>query len=377
MADEELIADIAVRYPSGAGVEACLRIPLAPAVTVLFGPSGSGKTTILRCLAGLERPLSGIIRFGRETWFDGARGIWVPPQRRRIGYVFQDDALFPHLTVRANIGYGLRGLSRAEREERTAGMLRLLGLEGLAERLPQTLSGGQRRRVALARALAPGPRLILLDEPLSALDAPARAAIQRDLRRLVLDRGTPAILVTHDRSEALTLGDRMAVVMNGLIRQTGDVAEVFSRPADLDVAGVVGVETVVPGRIVERSAGLATVAAGGARLLALDPGGDADDVFVSIRAEDVVLAKGQLGDLSAQNRLGGRITSVQPEGPVYRVTIDCGFPLAAVVTRPTIEHLGLKEGEQVTAAVKAPSVHLIPHGRGRPDATALWNGAEV
>lgn len=363
----EIALDVEVRYPaSGAQVRAKLAIPLEPAVTVLFGPSGAGKSTLLRCLAGLERPARGVIRFGEETWFDAAAGVWVSPQRRRVGVVFQDDALFPHLTVGANVAFGLGGLPAREREARAAAVLRLVGLSGLARRRPATLSGGQRRRVALARALAPQPRLLLLDEPLSGLDAPARAEIQGELRRLVRVRGVPAVLVTHDRAEALALGDRLAVVVGGRLRQVGGVQEVFNRPADPEVARVVGVETLLAGRVLSRRNGLAAVAVGECGLLAVDPGEVGADVWVSIRAEDVLLAREPLGDVSARNRLPGRVAAVVPEGPVLRVTVDCGFPLAARVTRQTVEDLGLAVGAAVTALVKAPAVHLIPRGRGLP-----------
>ncbi len=361
MADE-VILDIEKAYPSGATVRANLRFPFTPSITVLFGPSGAGKTTILRCLAGLEHPQRGIIRFGNETWFDSSTGTRQSPQKRRIGYVFQDDALFPHLTVKENIGYGLGRLPAPERAALVSEMLHLLDLKHLAERKPRTLSGGQRRRVAIARALAPKPRLLLLDEPLSALDAPARIEIQRELRRLVLERGIPAVLVTHDRAEALAMGNRMAIVVKGQIRQTGAVEEVFAKPVDLEVARVVGVDTLIPGRILRRSEGLAEVKAGPCRFWALDHGIPEEEVFISIRAEDIVLLKDPSGDLSALNRLPGRVATVDPEGPVYRISIDCGCNLSALVTRHTVQTMGLAVGSQVVAAIKAPSVHLFPRG---------------
>lgn len=365
MADE-ITLDIEMSYPSGQSIQAGLSLPLAPGITILFGPSGAGKTTILRCLAGLERPRRGLIRFGKEIWFDSQSGVFLPPPRRRIGYVFQDDALFPHLTVRGNIAYGLARMPAQQRETRITEMLRLLGLEHLADRHPKTLSGGQRRRVAIARALAPEPRLLLLDEPLSALDAPARSDIQAEIRRLVTTRGIPAIMVTHDRAEAMAMGDWMAVVIEGRVRQFGTVEEVFARPANLEVAFIVGVDTVVPGRILRRDEGMAEVEVAAGCLLALDPGGTATEVFVSIRGEDVVLAKNAAGPdpglegLSARNRLRGRVTALTPEGPVYRVVVNCGFPLAALVTRQTVQALKLSMGDEVVAAVKAPSVHLFP-----------------
>jgi molybdate transport system ATP-binding protein len=350
----DLVADFEKRFPRGPSIECALRIT-GEGTLVLFGPSASGKTTILRCLAGLERPESGTIRFGEETWFEAERGILVPPQSRGVGLLFQSQALFPHLTVRGNVAYG------AVDPARTAEALGLLGLEHLRDRFPARLSGGEKQRTALARVLATRPRLLLLDEPLSALDAPAREELQRDLRKLL--RATPArsVVVTHDRLEALVLGDLMAVIVGGTIRQVGPVPDVFSRPSDLEVARIVGVETVVPARVTGRDGeGLLLVEAGRAQLLAVDPGGLAEAVFACIRAEDVVLERGEGGRLSARNRLRGPITSLHPEGPLVRVSLDCGFPLSALVTRPSQSELGLGIGVEVTAFVKSPSVHLIP-----------------
>jgi molybdate transport system ATP-binding protein len=241
----ELVADFEKRFPGGPLVQIQLRESVADfSLTILFGPSGSGKTTALRCLAGLERPDRGFIRFGGETWFDSERRILVPPQRRRIGYLFQDYALFPHLTIAQNIRYGLRRVGKTERLRRVAEIMDLLGLHGLESRYPQQVSGGQQQRVALARALVCRPRLLLLDEPLSALDVPTRGELRRQLRQWLEELRMPGILVTHDRIEALALGDQLVVLDAGKVRQRGQVHEVFSRPADLGVARIVGVDTV-------------------------------------------------------------------------------------------------------------------------------------
>jgi molybdate transport system ATP-binding protein len=370
MADEVLIR-IEKRYPTGGGIRGEMTVPLGvPSVTVVFGPSGSGKTTLLRCIAGLERPEWGLIRFGPEVWLDTDAGVWVPPQRRRVGFVFQDDVLFPHQTVRENIAYGLRKLPRPERDRRVTELLKLLDIEALADRYPRTLSGGQRRRVALARALAPGPRLLLLDEPLTGLDASARQEIQRLIRQVLTHAGIPAILVTHDRDEVLAMGDRMTVVLDGVILQVGTLAEVWERPASPAVAQALGVENVLRGRVVDVNGTLATVAVGDRRLYAVmsEDLRTVRDVWVVLHPRDVLIEKGgsseSEGDfqVSARNRLVGRVTALVPEETVLRVWLDCGFRLAAVITYPAREDLDLREGDVVTAIVKASAVRLVPHG---------------
>jgi molybdate transport system ATP-binding protein len=229
----------------------------------------------------------------------------------------------------------------------------------MAARLPKQLSGGERQRVALARALARAPRLILLDEPLAALDLALREPMRQELRRFLRSVDVPSLVVTHDRVDALTLGDRMAVLAGGYIRQVGPVHEVFSRPVDLAVAASVGVETVVPGEIVASAEGLVTVRVGAAEIRVAQPAIAARSVFACIRAEDVTLETSQRRDVSARNHLAGRVTALQPEGGVVRVTVDCGFLLSALITRPAWDELRLTESSPVTAAVKATAVHLI------------------
>jgi len=233
-------------------------------------------------------------------------------------------------------------------------------LEGMEGRFPHQLSGGERQRVALARALARDPQLILLDEPLAALDLPLREPMRRELRQFLRSVDVSSVVVTHDRVDALTLGDRMAVLAGGYIRQVGPVHEVFSRPIDLSVAESVGVETVVPGELVENADGLVTVRVGTAQIRVAQPAVMVRSVFACIRAEDVTLETSVRGDVSARNQLAGRVTTIQPEGGVVRVTIDCGFLLSALITRPACDELRLAEDTPITALVKATAVHLIP-----------------
>jgi molybdate transport system ATP-binding protein len=332
-------------------------------VTVLFGPSGSGKTTALRLLAGLERADRGAIRFGGITWSDAARGVHLPPQSRDLGFLPQAYSLFPHLSVTANLGYGLAALSARERTARVGELVCLLDLKGLEGRQPSELSGGQQQRVALGRALARRPRLLLLDEPLSALDRPSQLRLRKELRNLLRVLDIPTVLVTHDRAEALQLGDRLVVLDQGQVRQCGDIQQVFDRPKDPAVAEILGVETVVRGRVEFVSEGMATIAVGSARILAADPGSLGGHAFVCIRGEDVAVERGDGSgaESTARNRLPARITALHPEGPLMRIVLDCGFPLESLVTRQACVDLGLAEGDQVCAILKAAAVHLIPH----------------
>lgn len=358
-----LAADFVKRFNAGAEIRVeSLGIRADSGVTVLFGPSGSGKTTILRCLAGLDRPDEGRIQFNDSVWFDAARNVYISSRGRQIGLVPQDYALFPHLTVSANVGYGLYSLSREHRRERVTDTMRWLGIEALSRRLPDELSGGEQQRVALARAIVCRPRLLLMDEPLSALDAPTRQRLRSELRHLLVQSKIPTILVTHDRLEALTLGDNLIVMHGGKILQQGPVHEVFSRPSNLTVADVVGVETVEPGRIVDVADGLATVVVGEVRLTALlgDLPLDTRDAYVCIRAEDIILSVGDDSASSPRNRLPAVVRTLVNEGPMVRVGLDCGFRLTALLTKQACETLALQVNSLVFALVKAPQVHIIP-----------------
>jgi ABC-type sulfate/molybdate transport systems ATPase subunit len=221
------------------------------AVVALFGPSGAGKTLTLHCLAGLVRPDRGRIVVNERVFFDSAAGVDLSPQARRLGYVFQGYALFPHLSVEANVAFGVRALARAARRRRVGEVLERLGLDGLRRRYPPELSGGQQQRVALGRALAPDPEVLLLDEPLSALDAPLRRQLREELARLIREWGKTAVLVTHDLGEAFQLGDRLVVYEAGRVVHTAPKAELLSRPASETVARLVGVRNIVRGTVVK------------------------------------------------------------------------------------------------------------------------------
>ena len=346
------------------------------AMLVLFGPSGAGKTTILRQIAGLERPDTGVVRFGDEVWCETTRSVWQPPQSRGAAIVFQEPTLFPHLTVRDNIRYGIRHAVSIQDQIQdqiqdrildrsriaVAEIATMLGVAGLENRYPRALSGGEAQRVELARALATRPRLLLLDEPFAALDAPTRVRLRRDVRSLLQTTGTPAILVTHDRTEALAMGDLIAVVIDGRIRQVGAVADVFTRPHDAGVAAALGVEAVLPGRVVAVGGGLVQIAVGDLVLHAAERESIAAgaDVYACIRAEDVTIETRSPGQASTRNHLAARVVAIATEGPVDRVTLDCGVALDALITRRSREEMQLSAGAQVTAAVKATAIHVVP-----------------
>jgi molybdate transport system ATP-binding protein len=348
-------------------VDAHLSLDDSALVTVLFGPSGSGKTTVLRCLAGLDPLNAGSVSFRGTPWNDGAR-IIVAPRDRRIGYLFQDHALFPHLDIEANVAYGLHRMPRADRRAAVSRALTDARAAHLVDRAVPQLSGGEAQRVALARALAPRPDLLLLDEPLSALDAATRTSLRSELRQVLVEQGIPTIVVTHDRAEALALGDRIAIVVDGRIRQVGAPAEVFDRPHDPEVAAVLGVETAVPGTVVSMADGIARVAVDDTTISATaDPASGiapGSAVLVCIRAEDVSI---QLADTSAiasqRNQVDVAITAIAAEGPLVRVDLDGAMRLTSYITRPALEDLELSVGARVVAVFKSQAVHLIDHER--------------
>lgn len=356
-----LIAKFTKRFLAGATVEVDLDLPIdGHHVTVLFGPSGCGKTTILRCLAGLTAPDEGLIQFGDLCWFDSHRKRNRSPQDRDIGFLFQDYALFPHLTVADNIGYGLSGLEPTDRRSRMAEMLSLLQLSDLEQRYPHQLSGGQQQRVALARALARKPKLLLLDEPLSALDTQLREQLRSELRRVLTAMQLPVLLVTHDRTEAIALAHLVAVMDEGRVQQLGSVQDVFSHPKNARLAQMVGVETIIQGEIISVSDGLATVSVGQVSLIAVAPAASVRDVHVCIRGEDVAIQRTPPSSSSVRNHLSATIDSIVPEGPLVRVVLNCGFEMTSLITRPACDDLGLKAGDSVYAMLKAPAIHLVP-----------------
>ena len=324
----------------------------------IAGPSGAGKSTLLRVAAGLLRPDTGVVRCGEELWLDTARGHDIAPELRGCGYVFQDYALFGHLRVWQNVAYGLRRLPRATRRARAVELLERFGIAQLADARPRTLSGGERQRVALARALTPQPHALLLDEPLSALDARTRASASRELAGVLHTAGVPALLVTHDFTEAAVLGDRVAVIDAGRIVQQGTAGDLAASPASAFVADFTGAAVLT---------GTAREGPDGTTIVDLDGGGVAistdrrsGPVALSIHPWEIALepADAQAGG-SAQNRLAAEVVTVTEIGNRVRVGLAVPQPLVAEVTGAAVAGLHLAPGARVTASWKATATRLV------------------
>ncbi|MDB5385834.1 MAG: potA [Planctomycetaceae bacterium] len=358
-----LSAQFEKRFPQGAIIQADLSCQMnAFSITALYGPSGCGKTTILRCLAGLERPERGSIQAGPQRWLDAATNLCWTPQQRDVGFLFQEYALFPHLTVEQNVGYGLRHSSHQDRRRLTGEMLERFGLNGLGKRFPLQISGGQKQRVALARVLVRQPQLLLLDEPLSALDVQIRDQVRLELRRTLAEFQIPVFLVTHDRLEALVLADRIAILDQGRILQADTPDVVYRRPNSVAVARMMGVETIESARVVERHSQFITVEVGGMRLAATNTAISADQIWICIRAEDVELGstRNHTIDVSGPvNQFAARIQGVTAEGPLFRIVLNCGFEITSVLTRPNWERLNLKVGETVNVTIHPSAIHSV------------------
>jgi molybdate transport system ATP-binding protein len=298
--------------------------------------------------------------FSGNVWADAAKGRHLPTQKRSIGYLFQDYALFPHLNVRDNIGFGIHHLASGVRSEHIRTTAGNLQIEDLLERKPNELSGGQQQRVALARALVREPELLLLDEPLSALDGAAREHVRSELARLLRRLQMPAIIVTHDWVDALSLGDRLHVMSRGMVLQEGTPQEVFARPRHAEVASAVGMENLLVGHVHERTADVIKLKVGTAELSAADPHGDHTEYFVCIRGENVTLETGRAGQSSARNNLRGRVKEISPTGSLMKVVVDVGFEIVALATHQAVTDMQLSPGVEVSTVFKASAVHLIP-----------------
>jgi molybdate transport system ATP-binding protein len=321
-----------------------LTLDVGRETVALVGPSGAGKTTVLRAIAGLVRPRRGRIVCDGETWFDAA-GVHRAPEDRSVGFVFQDYALFPHLTVERNVAF-------AGGDGRT--LLARLGVDHLAHARPRDLSGGEQQRVALARALARRPRVLLLDEPVAALDAHTRATVRAELRELLRAEGLPTLLVTHDFEDAAALADRVGVLVDGRLRQLATPAELVAEPADAYVASFAGAN-VLDGTARQAEAGLTEARLAGGAVVYSTEKADGP-VSVAVYPWEIALAREAPLD-SALNHVRGSIASIVTLGNRARVRIG---PITAEVTARSVERLGLRVGEEVVATFKATATRLLP-----------------
>lgn len=325
---------------------------------VLLGPTGAGKTHLLEVIAGVQAAMSG------EIWMDGKNVTTLPPEARHVGFMYQDYLLFPQLTVRQNIAFGLRGMPRVDANARVEEVAHLLKIEPLLDRGIAGLSGGEQQRIALARALAPRPRMLLLDEPLSALDPQIRRELRRELRSLHEELRVTTLHVTHDFEEALALADRLGVIHEGRIIQTGMPDEVFRKPGSAFLARFLGVENLLRGNVVrcdppelDSKGPFEAVFESGPmkfHVIAQREG----PAYAAIRPEDITIS-GEFFPSSARNRLEGTVASIEKFRPLVRLTVNVGVSLVAVITAQSLESLELAAGVKVYLTIKATAIHIF------------------
>lgn len=339
-----------------------LEVP--PGITILFGPSGAGKSTLLDCIAGLARPDGGRIAVGGDVLFDSETGVNRPPQARRVAYVFQTLALFPHMSVEENVGYGLDGLPHTECASRVEELLKVFRVDKLRTRRPAEISGGERQRVALARSLVTQPRVLLLDEPLTGLDAELKAAIVDDLRAWNAARQIPILYVTHTREEVDALGERVVAMDHGRVISEGTPMQVLEAPRRKRLAQAAGFENLLHGTVADlrEADGVMRVRLNASSCEIEVPLGYAvagDCVHVAIRAGDILLAASEPHGLSARNVIEGRVLALETRGTLVRARVDCGVEFVVHVTPGAARTLELAEGSRVWLVLKTHSCHLV------------------
>jgi len=335
-----------------------------PGITILFGRSGSGKTTLLNCIAGLMRPDAGRIALDSRALFDASAGIDVPPPQRAVGFLFQNLALFPHITVARNVEYGLAKLPGAEGRHRAAVILEAMRVGALSGRKPGQISGGEKQRVALARSLVTAPALLLLDEPLAALDAITKSAIISDLRTWNEAHGIPIIYVTHSLEEAFAVGESVVVLEAGKIIARGTPMEVLDAPRNETIAHLAGFENLFDATITaihEDRGTMECVLSGGAVALEvpLTRVDAAKPMRIAIRAGDIMIAISRPHQISARNVFQGTIASIRTEGHSAIATVECGCTFEVQLSRGSCDDLHLQAGAQVWLVIKTYSCHLV------------------
>jgi molybdate transport system ATP-binding protein len=357
-----LQATIFSRLSSDFTLDVALDVP--PGITIVFGASGSGKSTLLRAVAGLVTPDRGRIAIGDRPLFDSATTLSLPPQQRGVGFVFQHLALFPHLTVRQNLEFGLQAHAQGERHERVTATAARFHIDHLLARRPAAISGGERQRVALARALVTDPQVLLLDEPLSALDHATQSRIIDDLRAWNAARDIPILYVTHAHREVFALGERVVVLDRGRVLATGSPHEVIDLPAYETIAQLAGFENLFTAQVVARrpSAGVMQCRLSDSQTEIEVPIGVADvgrSIRVAIRAGDILLATGEPQGLSARNVLRGTLVSLTNQGTTVAATVDAGQPFIVHLTHGAVESLGLAAPMPVWLVIKTHSCRIV------------------
>jgi molybdate transport system ATP-binding protein len=341
-----------------------IEMEIPPGITILFGPSGAGKSTLLDCIAGLTRPDAGRIAVNGNLLFDSAKKIHVPPQYRQISYVFQSLALFPHMTAEANVAYGLSDLSEQERRTRVSEILQMFRVEKLHGRKPREISGGEQQRVALARSLVTLPRVLLLDEPLTGLDAELKASIIEDLRAWNAAHKIPILYVTHSREEVDALGERVIALLHGKIVSEGTPREVLDAPRRKRLAQAAGFENLLTGTVLDlrEADGVMRVRLANTACEIEVPLGHAapgDRLRVAVRAGDILLAAEPPRGLSARNVLEGKIVSMERRGTLVVVLVDCGVIFTVHVTPGAERTLELTTEKRVWLVLKTHSCHFV------------------
>ena len=332
--------------------------------SIVFGASGAGKTTLLDCIAGLTVPDEGHIQIGEQILFNSSQGISLPVAKRRVGYVFQDLALFPHMSVADNIQYGLAGLPPHLRTERSQTILKSFRISQLQNRRPQEISGGERQRVALARALVTDPHLLLLDEPLAALDLPTKSKILDDLREWNRSHRIPILYVTHSRDEVFALGENVIVLEAGRIISQGTPHQVMRAPRQETVAQLAGFENVFDAIVAathdDRGTMTCSIAGSAVQLetplVRVEVG---SKVRVAISAGDILLATTHPAGLSARNIIPGSVTSLSQRDVMVAATVNCGVEMEVYLTLAARDSLEVQPGSRVWLVIKTHSCHLL------------------
>ena len=341
-----------------------LDVEVSPGITILFGPSGAGKSTLLDCIAGLTQPDAGRIAIDGEALFDSDKNVNVAPQSRRVAYVFQTLALFPHMTVESNVAYGLPDGPDTTKDARLAEILQMFRVEKLRGRKPREISGGEKQRVALARSLVTLPRVLLLDEPLTGLDAGLKASIIDDLRAWNAVHKIPILYVTHSREEVDALGERVIALDHGEIVSEGTPREVLDAPRRRRLAQAAGFENLLSGTVLDlrEPDGVMRVRLADATCEIEVPLGHAapgDQVRIAIRAGDILLATEAPRALSARNVLEGKIISLERRGTLVAARVDCGAIFTVHVTSGAERTLELAAEKKVWLVLKTHSCHFV------------------